>query len=138
MSLSWSDIRNAFFSYSVPLVAFTIFMIPLISLALQIEVQSIAEIAIHWQFVLSATISGGFATIVNILKKIYDKKSVELEEEIKNLNNQKVISTLERDLTEKTLMLNSAMYNEEWLKSNAKVEDLERIVNEMKAKLEVG
>lgn len=120
--------------YSAPLAAFGIFTLALLEPALQIELAQSVSIPTHWSMFLAGIIGGGIGTAVAIIKKVYEKQNIDIQKKVEELQHEKRIMSLERDLSEQRIMLNSAIYNEDWLKANMKIADLDRILNEMKAK----
>jgi hypothetical protein len=82
--------------------------------------------------VISAAIGGGISTIITVIKKLYEDHEIDLDKIIVTLRNDLDKEKLGRDLSEKNIMLNSAIYNEAWIKSNVSIEGLEKMLAELK------
>lgn len=106
----------------IPLAAFALFMLPLLSTALQIELQLNSSIPLHWLMVLSALIGGGISTIIQVIKKIYEKNEAELLKQVEDLKTEIRTISLERDIREKDIILNVYKWNE----NNKEIENLEK------------
>jgi len=120
--------------YSAPLAAFGIFTLALLEPALQIELAQSVSIPTHWSMFLAGLIGGGIGTTVAIIKKVYEKQNIDIQKRVEELQHEKRVMGLERDLSEQRIMLNSAVYNEDWLEANMKIEDLEKILYNMREK----
>ena len=124
--------------YLKPLAQFLVIIMPGINSALQYDVQNSSMIPVHWSMVISMAIGAAMATIIEVLIRVFNIEHAKNQEKL--LTQDKTIELLEKDIeiekirrngTEKDIMLNSAVFNEKWVKSNLKIEDLQRILTEM-------
>ena len=120
--------------FLVPLISFGIFLIPLIMDALQIDFEAKAALPPHWQLVMSAVFSGGVATILTLMKRLYETYKIDYDKEIAELKNEIKVLQIGRDLNEKEIMLTTAHLNDEWLEKNATIEQCEQLLAVLKAK----
>lgn len=131
MKITKNETKQIFKKYTTPLVAFVVFMLPIVNSAIQIDLAG-STFPTHWRMVISAAFGGGIATLITLFKKLYELEKVDLDKQVAGLQRKVQENVLEREIAEKNLMLNSAMYNEEWLISNANAEDLQKIVDQIK------
>jgi len=119
----------------VPLITFSIFILPLLMDAIQIDIESRTSLPVHWQLVISGIFSGGVGTILTIMRRIFEKYRVDYDKEIADLKSEIKLLALGRDLDEKQIILNSSLLNDEWLNKNATIEQMENMLNLLKDKI---
>jgi len=120
----------------IPIVAFAIFIVPILNQAIQIDIQNATGmIPTHWQFVVSAVAGGLMSTVVSIMRKYFDTYKEEIDKEVEKLKNELEKKDLERDISEKEIMLTAARGNDTWLKSNDQIEELNKQISALEEQL---
>ena len=119
-------------SWIVRIAGFALFMLPLVSQALQIELGTAEYIPIHWLFVIQAGIGAGIATIALILRDILKGHEDLLNETITTLNHTIETNEFKRDISERDIIINSYRFNDEWLQQNKGILTAEKIVQTLK------
>jgi hypothetical protein len=124
--------KKKWVTYSAALAAFVIFLLPLVNNAVQIDLAALSSIPTHWQMVISGAFGGGIATATLIMKKYYEDNEVDMEKKVELLIQEKEKLSLERDISERDIMLNSAQLNNDWLAKNMSIRDVDEVLQKMK------
>ena len=119
-------------SWIVRIAGFCLFMLPLVSQALQIEFGAADYMPIHWLFVVQAAIGAGIATVALILRDIFKTQEDLLNDTIGELNRTIETNELKRYISERNIVINSYKFNDEWLKKNQATLTAEKLVNTLK------
>ena len=115
--------------------AFILFMLPLLSQALQIEFATASFIPIHWIFVIQAGIGVGLASMAGYIRDVFKKHDEELVAAIADLSHSVDITKKDRDISERDIIINSYMFNSKWLNENQDIDSAEKLLAKLKGQL---
>ena len=115
-----------------PIATVCIVLIPLFEAALQIELSGSLNIPLHWRLFLAAAIGAGLGVAVQVLKKITGIEAAKKDIEIKDLKQSLEVLTLEQQLTEREIMINSLLLVKNWNVQNQEIKTLKDLEKALK------
>lgn len=124
--------EDAFDTVIFPIIEVIVILLPIFNTAFQAELE-VSSIALNWRLLFSAITGAITGALLDIFKRVVDKYKKKKDTEMLEVNHNLDTKMLERDITERDIMLNSRKYNEKWIIDNSSIEDLEQLILEKKA-----